>query len=187
MANRIYLNEEGNTAGRVAGIVAEFALVVALALFVANYGFFAVSHNSKSMEPEIPAESTVFVSRVAYVAEEPKRFDVIAFDRPGTETGTATLVRRVIGLPGELVKIENGLVYINGRLLDISAYFSEITSDGIAREGIRLKEDEYFVLGDTPANSEDSRSSTIGAVRKKDIIGKAWLQAVSVTDFRFIQ
>ena len=91
------------------------------------------------------------------------------------------------GIPIQTLRIEKGVVFINGEKLDISAYFSEITSDGIAREGIRLKEDEYFVLGDTPANSEDSRSSTIGVVRFSKIIGKAWLNALSVTELSIIR
>jgi len=78
-------------------------------------------------------------------------------------------------------------VYINGHKLDVSKYTSEITSDGIAGDGLLLGDNEYFVLGDTPANSEDSRSSTIGAIDRELLIGKAWLTVKSVTELRLIR
>ena len=115
-----------------------------------------------------------------------ERFDVVTFTR-SEDNSDSLLTRRVIGLPNETVRIEKGVVYIDGKILEISDYFSDITSDGIAREGIRLKENEYFVLGDMPANSEDSRSSTIGVVRVSKIIGKAWLNAKSLTELSIIR
>ena len=78
-------------------------------------------------------------------------------------------------MPGETIRLFRGLVFIDGEQLDVSAYLSEITSDGIAENEIRLNQDEYFLMGDMPANSEDSRSSTIGIVTRKQIIGKAWM------------
>ena len=187
MADKLTLNEEESPIGRITGIIFQFAAVAALALFISTFCFFAVSHDSKSMEPGIPAESTVFVSKISYTFAGPKRFDVVAFRRAGAASDSGALVRRVVGLPGETVKIEKGVIYIDGKALEVSGYFSEITSDGIAQEGIKLKDNEYFVLGDTPANSEDSRSSTVGAVKRADIIGKAWLQAISFTDFRMVK
>ena len=85
------------------------------------------------------------------------------------------------------IRIDRGRVYIDGRELDVSGFISEITSDGIAGDGIRLAENEYFVLGDTPANSEDSRSSTVGPVLRVQIVGKAWLSAKSITEFQLIR
>ena len=187
MKRRMYLYEDRGVFSRVMETLAEIALVAALGLFLAQYLFLSVSTSSKSMEPTIEPESTVFIDRIRYNLGETKRFDVIAFSRTGEPEDRDYLIRRVIGLPGEEIQISKGVVYINGKMLDVSGYTSEITSDGIAGDALLLGDDEYFVLGDTPANSEDSRSSTIGAVKKRLIVGKAWFAVKSATEFRLIQ
>ena len=164
----------------------QIAVVSVLGLFLAKYLFFSAVSFSKSMEPTVKPDSVVFINRSAYALKEPERFDVVAFTRTD-DRNADILVRRIIGLPGDFVKISRGSVYINGELLDVSGHIAEITSDGIAESGVRLSDNEYFVLGDMPANSEDSRSSTIGAVKRERIIGKAWISVSSWTEFRLIR
>ena len=186
MAKKMYLIDDHRKTLRVFEILTEIALAAALGLFVARVFFFSYQTESRSMEPTVSPNSYVFVNKLAYSFTKVERFDVVTFKRSEGSTDSL-LTRRVIGLPNETVKIEKGIVYIDGKVTEISEYFSEITSDGIAREGIRLKENEYFVLGDMPANSEDSRSSTIGVVRFSKIIGKAWLNAKSLTELSIIR
>ena len=182
MAKKMYLEDRRPVFLVVLEHMVQIALVSAVGLFIARYLFFSCSTESKSMEPTIVPDSVVFTDRLAYIFNDPERFDVVSFRRAGEEDGNV-LIRRIVALPGETVLISRGVVYINGEVLDVSAYISEITSDGIAGEEFRLGEDEYFVLGDTPANSEDSRSSTIGNVRRSLIIGKAFLSSTTITDF----
>ncbi|MBO7363884.1 MAG: signal peptidase I [Lachnospiraceae bacterium] len=183
MAKKLYVQDDDRAAGRVLTTLVEIALVAVLGLFLAKYVFFSIDTESKSMEPGIRQNSVVFINKLSYIFREPGRFDVVAFTRRGSAQATTILVRRIVGLPGETVRIEKGTVYIDGEPLDVSPWISEITSDGIASEDIHLGPDEYFVLGNTPANSEDSRSSTIGAVTRSRILGKAWLDAISLTEF----
>lgn len=187
MAGRIYLEDDEFKAGKVFATIAEAAVVAVLGLFIAKFLFFSHTTESKSMEPVILPESVVFINRMAYLIDEPQRFDVIGFSRNADVENADTLIRRVIGLPGETIRIEKGVVYIDDLPLDVSQYTSEITSDGIAGDGIRLGDDEYFVLGDTPANSEDSRSSTVGAVKRQQFQGKAWLTFETLTEMRLIR
>ncbi len=186
MKQKMYLQETRPKALVVFETLVQIAVVSTLGLFIAKYLFFSSTTVSRSMEPTVAPNSVVFINQTAYVFTKPERFDVVAFSRNGEEDSDI-LVRRVISLPGETIRIERGVVYINGSPLDISAYASEITSDGIAKNPIRLGENEYFVLGDTPANSEDSRSSTIGTVSMKYIRGRVWLAAQSVTELRLIK
>ena len=72
--------------------------------------------------------------------------------------------------------IMSGSVYVNGVLLEEDETFDQMIDSGIAGNELTLGADEFFVLGDNRNSSEDSRSGNIGAVKKKDIIGKAWFR-----------
>ena len=183
---KMYLTEERGKVKPVFEILTEIAVIAALGLFLAHYLFFSVKTESRSMEPTIQPDSVVFVNKSGYIFDTPKRFDIIAFNRVRGDASSDVLIRRIIALPGETVRISRGVVYVDGKELDVSGYVSEITSDGIAENTILLSENEYFVLGDAPANSEDSRSSTLGPIRKDQIIGRAYLSARSITDFHLI-
>ena len=97
-------------------------------------------------------------------------------------------IKRIIGLPGEHVRIDDsGNIYINEKVLKES-YGREVIQDpGIARDEITLGEGEYFVLGDNRNNSSDSRDPSVGIIQKKDIIGRAWLQIYPFDEFGFIR
>lgn len=187
MADRMYLYDGEDKAVKVFGTIAEVAIVAVLGLFIAKYLFFSHATESKSMEPTILPESVVFINRMSYLINAPQRFDVVGFKRSADDEASDTLVRRVIGLPGETIRIEKGIVFIDNEPMDLTEYISEITSDGIADAGIRLGENEYFLLGDTPANSEDSRSSTVGTVNRSQFQGRAWLTGQSITELRLIK
>ena len=187
MASRkMYLTEERGKVKPVFELLTEIVAVAALGLFLAHYVFFSVKTESRSMEPSIQPDSVVLVNKSGYIFDTPSRFDIVAFYRVRGDENSDILIRRVIALPGETIRISRGVVYVNGEVLDVSDYVSEITSDGIAENEIRLSENEYFVIGDAPPNSEDSRSSTLGCIRQDQVIGRAYLSARSITDFHLI-
>ncbi len=104
----------------------------------------------------------------------PKRGDVIVFKAPNDPE--KDYIKRVIGIPGDTVMIRNGDVYVNGILLDQSAYLKpEVKTYGgsFLREGVLVSvlPDSYFVLGDNRSGSSDSREW--GFVPIKLIIGKS--------------
>ena len=84
-------------------------------------------------------------------------------------------VKRVVGLPGETVLIQNGQVYINGNPLADYPVDCEIKTAGIAESAITLGENEYFLLGDNPDNSQDSRFQAVGNVQKSEMLGRVSL------------
>lgn len=81
-------------------------------------------------------------------------------------------VKRVIGLPGEGVRIKDGKIYVNNELLENQYSFTPINDPGIAAKNVRLKSNEYFVLGDNRGNSVDSRDADVGAVKQQNIVGR---------------
>lgn len=126
-----------------------------------------------SMEPVLYNGQEILMNRIIYGLSAPKRGDVIVF-LPNGNQNSHFYVKRVVGLPGETIQIREGRVYIDGLLLNEDEALDEMSDPGIAQNEMLLAADEFFVLGDNRNSSEDSRSGNIGAVRKEDILGKAW-------------
>lgn len=147
------------------GCMAAFVLGVLVAL---AFGY-TITNVGASMEQELAHNQKVLVNRSAYVIFAPKKHDVIVFKLGSSEH---LYIKRVVATPGDTVQIVNGQLYVNDVLM--KGDFDKIADPGIAEDKIRLGEGEYFVLGDNRNNSEDSRSATIGPIKKEDIIGKAW-------------
>lgn len=107
-----------------------------------------------------------------YIFRGPKRGDVIVFQQPDQPIGAVErdFIKRIIGLPGEVVEVHDGTVYINGEPLHESYINEKPAYDCPPR---RVPEGTYFVLGDNRNNSSDSHSW--GPVPKGNIIGQAWL------------
>ncbi len=140
------------------------------------YAFgFRTNVIGNAMEPGLYANQQIMINRLVYQISEPSRGDIIAF-LPNGNVNSHYYIKRVVGLPGETVRIEDGYVYINDIRLEESDSFDKIASPGIAESEILLGKDEYFVLGDNRNFSEDSRSGNIGKVKSSYIIGKVWFK-----------
>ena len=130
-----------------------------------------------SMEPTLSNGDNLIVDKLSYRFHDPERFDIIVF--PFKYKKNTYYIKRIIGLPGETVQIdENGDIYIDGELLE-EGYGREVINQGhigIAAEPIKLGSDEYFVLGDNRNNSSDSRTTAVGNIKRSEIIGKAWVR-----------
>lgn len=148
--------------------------VVCLMAFVWVWFFGQqVSTVGDSMKPVLSNGDVVLVNRIRYNAMAPKRGDIIMFKPKGNEN-VHYYTKRIIGLPGESVEIIENRIYIDGEKLEEEYETTDISDVGIADEKIELAEDEYFVLGDNRASSEDSRNADVGNVKREYIYGKAW-------------
>jgi signal peptidase I len=123
----------------------------------------------------------LLTDKVSYRFRQPQRGDVVIFKALSSEPCAdieCEYIKRVVGLPNERVKIQEGLVYINGQKLKEDYLLPGIkTSPGsFLEEGVERKvpEGEYLTLGDNRSHSRDSRE--FGPVPKERIIGKAWLR-----------
>lgn len=124
--------------------------------------------DGNSMEPNYHNGEVLKINSLAYLTSEPQRYDVIAVHTPSMD-----LIKRIIALPGETVRIdENGEVLINGEIIEDPFAKEAVTQNmrGLAADTITLKDNEFFVMGDNRNASTDSR--TIGPIQKKQIIGK---------------
>ena len=115
----------------------------------------------------------LIVDKLSYRFHEIERFDVIVFR---FQDSNVHYIKRIIGLPGETVKIDDGTIYINGKVLEESYGTEKMLDSGIAKDEITLGDDEYFVLGDNRNDSKDSRDPSVGKVPRSYIDGKAILR-----------
>lgn len=134
--------------------------------------FVKTSVSGVSMEPTLKEGQVVIVNKFEYYLKKPKRNDVIVYKQSNKEHSYFEL-KRVIGLPGETVKIKNGVVYINDEVMKDKIKTDIIQNSGLAEEGVKLDDNEYFVLGDNRNDSEDSRFASVGNVLRNEILGKA--------------
>ena len=139
-----------------------------------------------SMEPKLSTEDNLIVDKISYRFHAPERFDIIVF--PFQDEKDTYFIKRIIGLPGETVQIdEKGNIMIDGEILE-EAYGKEIIlNPGRAYEPIELDEDEYFVMGDNRNNSTDSRDPKVGNIKRENIIGRAWLRIWPFDKFGLIK
>lgn len=155
--------------------VVSVAAVVLAAWLIIRLSIEKTTVVDASMEPTLTEGDSIVIDTVTYKIRSPRRNEVIVF-RQGDSEHSFYNIKRVIGLPGEKVRISEGVVYINGSALPEFANVETMILPGLANYEITLGEDEYFVLGDSRNNSEDSRYATIGNVKRSDIIGRAWIR-----------
>ncbi len=139
-----------------------------------------------SMEPTLSTEDNLIVDKISYRFHDPERYDIIVFPFSGEEE--TFFIKRIIGLPGETVQIdEEGTIYVDGEALDDGYGREVIQNPGRAREPIELGKDEYFVLGDNRNDSTDGRDPSVGNIRRENIIGRAWLRIWPLHKFGLIK
>ena len=144
-------------------VVAAAALALCINMFI----FQLIEVNKTSMVPTLQDKEIVFLNKTAYWFGGPKSGDIIVFEK--TFDGEKTnYVKRVIGIPGDEIKIQDGKVYRNGVLLR-EPYLSIPTYGDIIAV---IPDGEYFVMGDNRNLSLDSKSEKFGLVKRDEILGK---------------
>jgi signal peptidase I len=160
------------------------AIVLALSIFIIVYLFLFQPHQVKgsSMYPNFYNGEFLLTNKISYRFGIPQRGDVIVFKAPPSEPCSeieCEYIKRIVVLPGERVKVDNGQILIDGEALNESHYLSKevITAAGaFLGEGTErvIPENYYLALGDNRPLSRDGRE--FGPIPRESIVGKAWLR-----------
>ncbi len=166
----------------------EWAIVIVgaigLALLIKTFLFQAYYIPSPSMTPTLSEGDRILVNKLSYKLHSVNRGDLIVFDTPEAG-GNDDLIKRVIGLPGEFVDVEDGRIEIDGGLLlepylplntDINSFSTPANCVNRPNEnsGCRIPDEHVFVMGDNRSNSRDSRF--FGPVPVEDVEGRAFIR-----------
>ncbi len=180
------LKEERSMVQETISFIIYIGIVFLLTYLVIHYVGQRTQVSGTSMEYTLSDGDNLIVDKITYRFHKPERFDIVVF--PFKHKEDTYYIKRIIGMPGETVQIDqNGVIYIDGEELEES-YGREIIQDpGEAADPIELGADEYFVLGDNRNASSDSRDPSVGKVLGKDFVGRAWLRIFPFDKIGFIK
>jgi len=156
------------------------ALLCMCIFFIPRFVAERAKVEGTSMMTTLEDKDQLLVEKLSTQFDKLQRFDIIIF-YPKGDTSSKLYIKRIIGLPGETVRIADQTIYINGEALDES--YGSTFDSGLAAKDFVLGEDEYFVMGDNRANSTDSRYDSVGAVKRSYIEGKVILRIWPLTKF----
>lgn len=154
--------------------IIKIAVLAGITIGLVRYFLFKPFYvKGQSMEPTFLEQDYLIIDEVSFRLRSPERGEIVVFQSP---INTDFYLKRIIGLPGERIKVENNKVIVfneaNPRGWVLSeTYLSEKTPGSIF---VTLAEDEYFVLGDNRDSSFDSRR--FGAIKKETIVGRVWFR-----------
>ncbi len=158
----------------ILGFLLYVGIVVGITFFIITFVGQRTYVSGSSMENTLSHGDNLIVDKLTYRFSDPRRYDIIVF--PFRYDDNVYYIKRIIGLPGETIQIQDGAIYIDGEILEESYGREVMKSAGLAADPITLGEDEYFVLGDNRNDSTDSRDPNVSSVHRNEIIGRAWVR-----------
>lgn len=160
--------------------VLPIGIAVVVALLIRQFIIYKVYIPSGSMIPTIEVHDQLLVTKV-YNKDKLKRGDIIVFK---SREFNDTFIKRLIGLPGDEIKISNGEVFVNGEKVE-EDYVKN--NDFDYKKSFKVPEGKYFFLGDNRSNSNDARYWKNPYISGDDIEGKAQLRVYPFSRFGFIE
>ena len=166
-------------------------------LVIVIISFFVIKPSGisgRSMMPTLKNGQRGFSNIVSLMMEGIQRYDIVLAKTVTEDGNDATLIKRVIALPGETIECKDNIVYVNGKELDESKYLdTEYRRDWEEKnkyftddfEKVKLKDDEYFLMGDNRPISLDSRD--LGPFKVQQIIAKDFMILYPFEDFAYLQ
>jgi len=148
--------------------IRDLFLSVLISFFIILFVYQPVRVEGGSMEPGLEDQERIFINKLVYRLESIERGDIVVFRYP--RDTHKSFIKRVIGLPGDRIRISYGHVYLNGKLV-LEPYVPAEYLDGRSFPETVVPESSYFVLGDHRSMSNDSRE--FGPVLRGYIYGKA--------------
>jgi len=175
-STRVAGADSGDLWGELRSLLRDVIFAGVIAVLIVGFIVQPVRVEGQSMMPKLHDQDRIFVNKFIYPLrewigdKEPiKRGDIVVLLYP--DDPSKSYIKRVVGLPGEDLNVENGKLYINGTLVDEPYLDSGSLSSDSMPGPVHIKEHHYFVMGDNRRNSSDSRYW--GLVPEKYIYGKA--------------
>lgn len=161
--------------------IRDLIIIFVLAMFLRTFVFENTRVLGPSMEPTLHDGDLIIVNKLEYYFTDPERGEIIVFPYKGDPS--KQYIKRIIALPGEVIDIREGKVYINGELYEEEYILEEMQLRGDIDFPYDIPADTYFVMGDNRNNSSDSRYQDVGTIEKDKIIGHAVFRLWPINKF----
>lgn len=161
-------NEHSRMLRMMRGWLRDLVISVAVAVFIIVFLYQPVKVEGTSMLPGLEDQERIFINKFVYRWEPIGRGDIVVFRYP--RDTSKSYIKRVIGVPGDRVRMDDGQVFVNGRQLS-ETYVPNEFFDHRSFSEFTVPADSYFLLGDHRSMSNDSRE--FGPVERRYIYGKA--------------
>jgi signal peptidase I len=185
-STRVAGSDSGDLWGELRSLLRDVIFAGVIAILIVGFVVQPVRVEGQSMMPKLHDQDRIFVNKFIYPLrewigdKEPiKRGDIVVLLFP--DDPSKSYIKRVVGLPGEEINVENGKLYVNGAQIDEPYLESEYLSSDSMPGSVHVKDHHYFVMGDNRRNSSDSRYW--GLVPEKYIYGKAIFRYYPFTPF----
>jgi len=152
-------------------------VVVFLALIIRLFVVQPFIVEGQSMLPTFNNSDYLITEKVSYSLRSPQRGEVIIFHPP--DNPSVNYIKRLVGLPGDTIEIKNQNVYVNSQKINEPYLTSNEQTNVVTKDlFLKLKENEYFVLGDNRNHSRDSRET--GPVPRSSIVSRVWVRLLPI-------
>lgn len=170
--------------------IIEFAKTIAIALIIALIITAFIKPTlvkGYSMYPTIQPNNYLIVNKIPYLTGTPEHGDIVVFKANIVdENGNAKdLIKRIIGLEGDVIEVKNGIVYRNGEALEEDYINGGVTPGEMAP--FTVDKGYIFVMGDNRPNSMDSRDPKIGEISLKEVLGRVDLRLFPFNEIGLIK
>ncbi len=160
-----------------------YGLIILIVVVIRVFIFDPVRVDGPSMDTTLSDGEVVVLNKFEYRKKAIERYDIVVLNVDGKK-----IIKRVIGLPNEIIEIKNNKVYANGKELDNSFASSNTDDFNLSYIGLtKIPGDSYFVLGDNRDVSMDSRYKEVGTIKKDQIIGKAMVIIWPINKIKLIK
>lgn len=151
-------------------IILDIAIAAVVSIFLITYVASAYKIEGNSMQTVLNDQERIIISKLAVRNGNINRYDIVVLRKP--DQPSKSIIKRVIGLPGEIIEIREGDVYINGSKLPEEYLKKErnLMYRSMNMKPLLIQKDHFFVIGDNRTVSQDSR--VFGPVPENDIYGK---------------
>lgn len=161
--------------------VKTFIIALLIVFLLSTFVFQIIGVDGPSMLNTLHDRERMLVTKFEYLFHDPQRFDVVICNYPGR--GNTRFVKRIVGVPGDVVAMKRGVLYVNGEpieedYIDTPAYYA--MAETVVEEG------HYFVLGDNRGISNDSHVPEVGQLTRKQILGKVRAVVWPLSDIRAV-
>lgn len=160
------MNEKGK---EILKTLLTYVAIILVVILIRIFFIDPVRVDGKSMDTTLKNGEILLLNKIVYKKGDIKRFDIVVIDE-----GDKSIIKRVIGLPGETIEYKDNKLYIDSK--EVNDPYPSSKTDDFSIEDIghtKIPGDTYFVMGDNRINSLDSRYPSVGVIKKEQIVGRA--------------